>query len=371
MVAKAEELAKKHGWFLPRQFENEANAAMHRRTTAEEILADFGEAGLDYWVTGFGTGGTLKGVAQVLKERSPRTKIVAVEPDNVPLLSSGVAQPRDEAGRVSASHPAFRPHPMQGWSPDFIPKLAEDALAEGLIDIFQPVSGAEAMECARELARREGIFCGITSGATFAAALRLAEIVPEGSRILVMLPDTGERYLSTPLFDGVGEAMSDEEMAISNSTDGYRFDAHSSPLTAAAARAPALEPHAVAYVEAAIRDPKQPVVLFALEWCEFCWSVRKLFDAAGIPFRSIDLDSVAFQKDDLGGQIRVALRQLTHAQTIPQIFVGGRYVGGATELFDAFNDGSLKEMLTSGGIVFDAAGVQDAYSFLPKWLHPR
>jgi cysteine synthase A len=371
MVAKAEELAQEHGWFLPRQFENDANAATHMRTTAEEILADFGESGLDYFVTGFGTGGTLKGVARVLRQRSPRTKIVAVEPDNVPLLSSGVAQSRDAEGRVSASHPAFRPHPMQGWSPDFIPKLAEDALAEGLIDMFQPVSGAEAMDCARELARREGIFCGITSGATFAAALRLAAEVLEGSRILAMLPDTGERYLSTPLFDGIGEAMSDGEISISNSTAGYRFGAPSVAPAPAAANASAPEPEAMAYVENAIADPAQPVVLFALEWCEFCWSVRKLFNAAGIAFHSVDLDSAAFQEDNLGGRIRVALRRITHAQTIPQIFVAGQHVGGATDLFDAFNDGSLQEMLTAAGVAFDATRVKDAYSFLPNWLHPR
>jgi len=341
------------------------------RTTAEEILADFGKTGLDYWVTGFGTGGTLKGVARVLRARSPQTKVVAVEPDNVPLLSSGVAQPRDAGGRVSASHPAFRPHPMQGWSPDFIPKLAEDALAEGLIDIFQPVSGAEAMECARELARREGIFCGITSGATVAAALKLAAVVPEGSRILAMLPDTGERYLSTPLFEGIGEAMTDEEHSISNSTSGYRFGAASSRPTKGVAIAAAPEPRAVDYLESVIQDTDHPVVLFALEWCEFCWSVRKLFEAAGIPFRAVDLDSGAFQQDDLGGSIRVALRHLTRAQTIPQIFVAGRHIGGATELFDAFNDGSLQGILASREIAFDGTAVGDAYGFLPKWLQPR
>jgi cysteine synthase len=371
MVAKAEELANEHGWFLPRQFENEANAAIHRCTTAEEILADFSTDGLDYWVTGFGTGGTLKGVARVLRARSPQTKIVAVEPDNVPLLSSGVPQARDEAGRVSASHPAFRPHPMQGWSPDFIPKLAEDALAEGLIDIFQPVSGAEAMHCARELARREGIFCGITSGATFAAALRLAAEVPEGSRILAMLPDTGERYLSTPLFEGIGETMSEEELSISDSTAGYRFGAPSAAPAPAMAQVSTPEPQAMAYVESAIADPEQPVVMFALEWCEFCWSVRKLFQTAGIEFRSVDLDSVAFQEDNLGGKIRVALRQITHAQTIPQIFVAGQQIGGATDLFDSFNDGSLQEKLVSAGVAFDASAILDAYSFLPNWLHPR
>lgn len=371
MVAKAEELAREHGWFFTRQFENEANADVHSRTTALEILDDFADAPLDYWVTGFGTGGTLKGVSRVLKARSPETKIVAVEPDNSPLLSSGIEQPRNADGSVAASHPNFRPHLMQGWSPDFIPKLADDVLADGLIDLYRPVAGNAALASARDLAAREGIFCGITSGATFAAALDIAETAPEGSRILAMLPDTGERYMSTVLFDNVAADMSPEETAIAATTPGFRFDGGAKPAVAAKAAVEETQPEAVAFVKETLDNGKQPVVMFALEWCEFCWSVRKMFGAAGIDFQSIDLDSVAYQKDNRGGHIRTVLRQMTGAPTIPQIFVGGRHIGGATETFDAFNDGSLKTMLAQTGVAFDAAMKRDAYSFLPTWLHPR
>jgi len=168
MVAKAEELAAKHGWYLAHQFENEANADMHSRTTAPEILDVFGDDGLDFFVTGYGTGGTLKGVSRVLKARSPKTKVILTEPDNVPVIGSGIAQARDANGKPSASHPMFRPHLMQGWSPDFIPKLAEDAVDD--IDGFAPVAGSDALQAARDLAAKEGIFCGISGGATFAAA---------------------------------------------------------------------------------------------------------------------------------------------------------------------------------------------------------
>ncbi|MEM1264412.1 MAG: pyridoxal-phosphate dependent enzyme [Pseudomonadota bacterium] len=365
MVAKAEELAAAHGWFLARQFENEANAEMHARTTAPEILEAFGEDGLDIFVTGYGTGGTLNGVSRVFKARSPRTRIVLTEPDNVPVLGSGIAQPRDEAGRPTASHPMFRPHLMQGWSPDFIPHLAEAAKAN--IDAFQPVSGADALTVARDLAAKEGIFCGISGGATVAAAISVAEQAPEGSKILAMIPDTGERYISTALFDEVAETMTDEEMEISRSTAGYRFDVSVGGTAAGPAEAP--KPHATAFVDDVIGTEK--VVMFALEWCEFCWSVRKLFAAAGIAFHSVDLDSVAFQKDNLGGEIRVDLRARTGAPTIPQIFVGGTHIGGATDAFDRFNDGSLKEMLAAAGVPFDPTMERDAYSFLPSWLHPR
>ncbi|MEM9229396.1 MAG: pyridoxal-phosphate dependent enzyme [Pseudomonadota bacterium] len=366
MVAKAEELAAKHGWFLARQFENQVNADMHARTTAPEILSVFGENGLDYFVTGYGTGGTLNGVSRVMKAQSPKTQIVLTEPDNVPVMASGIAQDRDADGRPSASHPMFRPHLMQGWSPDFIPKLAEDASAG--IDHFQPVSGAESLQAARDLAAKEGIFCGISGGATFAAALRLSESAPEGAKILAMIPDTGERYMTTVLFDDVDETMSEEEMEISRSTVGYRFD-QSSGGAAAASTPEVPKPHASAFVDEVIGT--QPVVMFALEWCEFCWSVRKMFGAAGIEFHSVDLDSVPFQKDNLGGDIRVCLKARTGAPTIPQIFVGGQLIGGATETFDAFNDGTLKRRLTELDVGFDPAMARDAYSFLPTWLHPR
>jgi cysteine synthase A len=201
MVNKAIELAETHGWFLTHQFENEANPDMHSRTTAREILDDFAGEPLDYWVTGFGTGGTLKGVARVLAKERPETKIVVCEPEIAPMLSSGAAQDRNPDGSPAASHPSFTPHPMQGWSPDFIPKLTGDAVDMGVIDRILTISGPDAMRWSRDLARREGIFVGITAGATFAGALRVCESAPKGATVLCMLPDTGERYLhSTPNF---------------------------------------------------------------------------------------------------------------------------------------------------------------------------
>jgi cysteine synthase A len=198
MLAKAVELAEEHGWFLVRQFENEANADAHSRTTAPEILEAFAEDGLDYWVTGFGTGGTLKGVSRVLKEKSPKTKVIVCEPDNSAILGSGIAQAREADGSITESHPLFRPHLMQGWSPDFIPKLTADVVDAKLIDDILPIAGDDALALSKSLARDEGIFVGISAGATLAGALAVAEKAEPGSNVLCMLPDTGERYLSTP-----------------------------------------------------------------------------------------------------------------------------------------------------------------------------
>jgi len=218
MVQKANELAAKNGWFLTRQFTNEANADMHSRTTAQEMLNDFEGDRLDYWVTGFGTGGTLKGVARVLEAKRPETKIILCEPDAAPMVSSGIDQPSNPDGSPSASHPSWTPHPQQGWSPDFIPKLAQDAIDTHRIHQILRIENAEAMRRSRELATQEGIFVGISSGATFAGALRIAAEAPKGSTILCMLPDTGERYLSTPLFADVPVDMTPEELALSLST---------------------------------------------------------------------------------------------------------------------------------------------------------
>jgi cysteine synthase A len=217
MVKKAEALAKKNGWFLTRQFENEANADMHSRTTAKEILADFAGSRLDYWVTGFGTGGTLKGVGRVLQKERPETRIVVCEPADAAMLTNGAPQPRRDDGVPTASHPAWNPHPLQGWSPDFIPKLTADAVAMGFVSRVITVPNAEAMQWSRQLAQREGIFVGVSAGATFAGTLKLCADVPKGSTVLCMLPDTGERYLSTPLFADVPVDMNDEEKAIAAS----------------------------------------------------------------------------------------------------------------------------------------------------------
>jgi cysteine synthase A len=372
MLAKAVELAQAHGWFLCRQFENEANADVHSRTTAVEILEAFEWERLDYWVTGMGTGGTLKGVARVLRKERPETKIVVCEPDNSPLLGSGIPQTRLPDGMPTESHPRFRPHLMQGWTPDFIPKLAEDAVAAGLMDEVVPIAGGDALRLARELAEREGILTGISGGATLAGALQICKRAARGSKILCMLPDTGERYLSTPLFEDIPAEMTAEETEIAKSTPRFRFDVKSA--TAPANPATVASPpraDAVTFVNQVTSDPAQPVVMFAFEWCEFCWSVRKLFKAFGIPYRSVDLDSVEYQKGDWGGQIRIALRERTNAPTIPQIFVGGQHIGGCTETFDAFNDGRLQVLLRRSDITPTEAGTVNAYAFLPKWLHPR
>lgn len=375
MLGKATELAKAHGWFLPRQFENEANADIHSNTTAREILADFEGQNLDYWVTGSGTGGTLKGVARVLRTERPATKIVVCEPDNSPMLASGIAQDRDSNGDPAHSHPHFRPHLMQGWSPDFIPKLTEDAITAGHIDRIMPINGNQAVRMSQALARKEGILTGITGGATFAGALNIAETAPEGSTILCMLPDTGERYLSTPLFADIATDMTGEEAEISRSTPRFRFDVPSTPALApvsAASATPniAAAPEAVAFVEATVMSKEQPVVMFALEWCEFCWAARKMLQGLGIDYRSVDIDSVDYQKDDWGGKIRVALQARTHFRTIPQIFIGGTFIGGSTDLLDAYNSGKLQNLLQRSNIKFLEDRI-DPYSFLPSWLMPR
>ena len=379
MLAKAMELADRHGWFLCRQFENEANADMHTRTTGPEIAADFAGERLDYFVSGYGTGGTLKGVARALRELRPDTKIIACEPDNSPVLGSGIAQPRHADGSAAGSHPAFRPHPMQGWSPDFIPKLTADAVERSLIDRIVPVSGADALRLSRELARQEGIFVGITAGATLAGALQVAREAEPGTTLVCMLPDTGERYLSTPLFADIPADMTDEEWELSRSTPNYRFDAAPATPPAAPAPAAAATPAAASvavseastdarlFVQQAVADREHPVVMFALEWCEFAWAVRRMFTRLGIAHRTITIDSVRYQADNRGGQIRTALTARTGIGTIPQIFIGGQCVGGCTEVLDGWKAGRLQPLLDQHRVAFDHAAVIDPHAFLPAW----
>ncbi len=223
MYQKAVELAKQHGWFLAHQFETDANAEIHEATTAREILADFKGRKLDIFVTGYGTGGTLTGVARVLRKERPETKIVMCEPANAQLVGSGTAQQRADDGSPAVSHPAFEPHPIQGWTPDFIPLVLQEAIDRKFFDERVPIAGAEGIKWAKELARKEGIFTGISGGSTFAVALQQAEKAPAGSVILTMLPDTGERYLTTPLFEGILDDMDEEEKKIAASTPGYQM----------------------------------------------------------------------------------------------------------------------------------------------------
>jgi cysteine synthase A len=378
MLAKAVELAEEHGWFLVRQFENEANAEAHTRTTALEILDVFRDRKLDYFVTGYGTGGTLKGTARVLRKKSPNTKIIVCEPDNSALLGSGISQQRNEDGSPSESHPNFRPHLMQGWTPDFIPKLTEDAVNMKLFDEIIAINGRHALEMTQQLAQREGIFCGTSAGATFSGAMKVAETAAPNSNILCMLPDTGERYLSTPLFEDIREEMSEAEMEISRSTPGYRFDiktpsepSHESETEADAGQSASLTDKAASFVDQVLADKENPIVLFALEWCEFCWSLRKLFAKLGIPYRSVDLDSVEYQTDDFGDQIRAVLNGRLGSNTIPKLFISGEHIGGATDTFDAYKAGDLQSRLAKLGIEVNDLGGMDPYELLPNWLHKR
>jgi len=224
MYQKAKELADANGWFLARQFETDANALVHENTTGREIIADFEGDRLDYFVTGYGTGGTMSGVSRVLRKERPDTKIVLTEPANAALVSSGVAQERNNENEPAVSHSAWEPHPVQGWTPDFIPYVLQEALDAKSYDELVPVPGPEGIAASKQLAQKEGIMTGISGGATFAVALKIAEKAEPGSVIVCMLPDTSERYLSAPLFEGIETEMTEEEIELSKSTPGFQME---------------------------------------------------------------------------------------------------------------------------------------------------
>ena len=373
MLAKAVELANTHGWFLCRQFENQANADVHSRTTAREILADFADERLDYFVTGFGTGGTLKGVARDAEgRRGPARGSIAAEPDNSPVLGSSIPQPRNAAGSPSGSHPRFRPHLMQGWAPDFISTLTEEAVAAGFVDEIVPVAGADALRLARELARQEGIFVGTSSGATLAAALEVARRAPPGANIVCMLPDTGERYLSTPLFEGIGEEMTAEEWAVSRSTPSCRFDLPAAPAPAPAVveKPAAVDPDAARLVTKIVDrrtggDVRARVVrvllvgaqavhaswaspIAASMWTR--WSTRrKTWAAVSAPC----------------SRIAPARRPCRRSSSAASTSAAPR------TLFDAWRNGNVQQRLNENGVSYDRDANLDPYSLLPKWLQPR
>ena len=223
MYKKAVELAEKNDWFLARQFETQANAAIHESTTAREIISDFEGDRLDYFVTGYGTGGTITGVGRVLRKERPETKIILTEPINAQLIGSKIPQSRGEGGAPSLTHTAFEPHPIQGWTPDFIPLVLQETLDENFYDELIPIAGPDGVAWAQKLAKQEGILTGISGGATFGVAMKIADTADPGSVILCMLPDTGERYLTTPLFESIAEDMDADETALSLSTPGFQL----------------------------------------------------------------------------------------------------------------------------------------------------
>lgn len=388
MVIKAQELADEHGWFFPNQFENEANAWIHEQTTGPEIVHAMKEAGiqLDYFCVPYGSGGTLKGVGKVLREKSPETKIYVCEPDNAPMLYSNIETEYPADGKPStsfaAAHPVWRPHLLQGWATDFIPKLVSSAKDEEYIDEVVHPGGYDAIQTAHELAMKEGIFSGTSGGGVLSSALKIAETAPEGTSILAMIPDTGERYLSTPLFDDIPADMTEEEKKLAESTP-------STPPPAP--DLPGVLPEATEFVQKTNSENK--VVVWSLIYCEFCWTLSKvglmsvcrlscctfscsfslsntlsqLLDALEVPYEIINIDSFEYAKDQMGNKYRAALCEMTDCPTFPQLFIDGKFIGGAADACIMWKNNELQEKFTEAGIQYaDYQG--DPFEFLPKWM---
>ena len=367
MIIKARELAATHGWFLPCQFENQANAWVHEQTTGPEILAAMAGVPIGHFFVAYGTGGTLKGVSSVLRERSPTTQIHVCEPDNAPLLYSGVhteyptpTGTYEGTGSFVTPHPVWRPHLLQGWTADFIPKLVSEAVNAQCVDEIHHVSGAAAMETARRLAREEGILTGTSGGGTLSAALKFAEELKRTqsppTSIVVMLADTGERYLSTPLFADIPADMSDEEKALAASTP-------STPPPGLVL--PEVNEVATHFVTKSNTGNK--VVVWSLEYCEFCWTLSMLFNTLKVDYVKIDIDSFQYAKDNLGNQYRAALQAQTKCMTFPQFFVDGTFHGGAVDACLKWKKGELQTIFARAKVAhgpYDG----DPFEFLPKWM---
>ncbi|GAB5370833.1 hypothetical protein AAMO2058_001527300 [Amorphochlora amoebiformis] len=354
MVIKAQELAEKHGWFRPCQFENEANAWIHAKTTGPEILDHFKDEPLDHIFMAYGTGGTIKGVGTVLRKEMPKTKIVACEPKAAPMMYSEVPMQYHEDGSFVQTHPVWKPHPLQGWAPDFIPKLGSDAIASGLIDDIVHVTGPQAMETSIQLAQKEGIFTGTSGGGSLYCAIEFAKTAPKGSNILAVLADTGERYLSTPLFAGVPAEMTPEELAISDSTPGARPNFPGlPPVTEEASQL------------VAKLNKENSVMIWAIEGCPFCKAVCDLFDAAGVTYKRVDVDSFQLAKHNQGNQIRAALAHETKVTTFPKVFIKSKFEGGGSDTVASWKSGDLQKTLESAGVEITKHYQGNPEEFLP------
>ena len=364
MVQVLMALKEQHGWYWPNQFESEANAWIHRQTTGPEIVQAFEGERLDWFVTAYGTGGTLQGVAQVLREQRPDTKVLLCEPSNAPLLLSGVKTAYEADGSITKeSHPVFRPHLLQGWTPDFVPRLVEEATQSELYEELAHVSGEQAVACARELASQEGLFTGTSGGGIVHVALQKARTLPAGSTIVAMLPDTGERYLSTPLFDGIPADMTAEEQAfLYGVPPSVAFPQPLPEPTAAAQR----------LLTEFVQSGKVTVV--AMESCEFCWTVFKLLKAIGVEYSALNFDALEYAPNNLGNEIRASVQERTGAVTFPQVFVGGKYIGGAADACVMWKKGELQPLLETAGAKpvgepeWNGYAGNDPFEFLPKWM---
>jgi cysteine synthase A len=363
MVIKAKELADKHGFFWTNQFENEANAWIHEQTTGPEIIEAFSGRTLDHFVMAYGTGGTCLGVSRILRKDSPSTKIHICEPSNAPLLYSGIPTKYPKDGSPSTSfdvaHPVWRPHLLQGWTTDFIPLLVSQMRQENPeIDIV-PVGGFDAIKTSQEMAKKEGIFSGTSGGGIVYAALELAKSCEPGTNILAMVPDTGERYLSTPLFADIPADMTEEEKELAASTPS---------MPPPPPDLPGVVPEAVVFVKKQISDHK--VVVWSLEYCEFCWTLTSFLDRLQVPYTKIDIDSFEYAKDQMGNKYRAALSDMTECVTFPQLFIDGEFKGGAVDACMMWKKGEFQSVLEEAGLKNDNFGKYegDPFEFLPKWM---
>lgn len=363
MVIKAKELAEKHGYFWPNQFENEANAWIHEETTGPEIVDAFkaSSLSLDHFVCSYGTGGTLLGVGKYLRKASPKTKIHVCEPSNAPMLYSEIPTEYPPETSFKVPHPVWRPHLLQGWATDFIPRLVSYATENKVYDSVLHVGGKDAMDTSQRLAVNDGILSGTSGGGCLSAAIELAKTLPAESNVVVMIPDTGERYLSTPLFENIPADMTEEEKEIANSTP-------SKPPPPPGL--PEATEDATKWVKSETKSA--PVVIFSLEYCEFCWTLTSFLDALGVSYHKIDVDSFQYAKDNLGNKYRASLSEWTKCNTFPQFFVKGKFIGGAVDACMMWKKGELQKVFKKAGIKGGNSNFNgyenDPFEFLPKWM---
>jgi cysteine synthase A len=363
MVIKAKELADKHGYFWANQFENDANAWIHEQTTGPEIMDAFRNTPLHHIVMAYGTGGTILGVSRVLQKESPSTKIHVCEPSNAPMLYSDIETSYPENGNPSSSfrepHPVWRPHLLQGWAADFIPKLVAKAKQENPDWNIIPVGGFDAINTSKEMAKKEGIFSGTSGGGTVFAALELAKESPHGTNILAIVADTGERYLSTPLFENIPADMTPVEKELSDSTPS---------LPPPPPGLPDATPEAIDFVNQQIKDHK--VLIWSLEYCEFCWTMTRFFDRLQVPYECINIDNFQFAKEQMGNKYRAALCDMTGCKTFPQLFIDGLFIGGAVDACMMWKKGELQSILEETGLKINNFGGYkgDPFEFLPRWM---